>query len=173
LKTGDVIDQLDGHKVLDSSSLQIAVSQDRPGQKVQLGVIRNGQPMNVTVNVGEYHKPGTEVADNGSAQGAGNTGKLGLAVDDLSPDARQQLNVPSEVHGAVIADVRPGSPAEDAGLQPGDVVVEVNRKPVASGEQFASAVHAAPAGKSLLLLVWTKGGESFVVVQPSNSQNGM
>jgi serine protease Do len=53
------------------------------------------------------------------------------------------------------------------------VVVEVNRKPVASGEQFASAVHAAPAGKSLLLLVWTKGGESFVVVQPSNSQNGM
>jgi serine protease Do len=58
-------------------------------------------------------------------------------------------------------------------LQPGDVVVEVNRKPVTSAEQFASAVHATPEGKALLLLVWTKGGESFIVVQPSNSQNGM
>ena len=174
LKSGDVIDQLDGHKVLDSSSLQIAVSQDQPGQKVQLGIIRNGQPMTLTANVGQYQKPGSEVAENGSGQGGANTGKLGLSVDDLTPDARQQLNVPANVSGAAIADVRPGSPADDAGLQPGDVVVEVNRKPVTSAEQFADAVHTTPTGKALLLLVWTKGGESFVVVHPANgSQNGM
>ena len=94
---------------------------------------------------------------NEAAPGQGNTGKLGLAVDDLNPDARQQLNVPADVHGAAIANVRPGSPADDAGLQPGDVVVEVNRKPVASAEQFANAVHATPAGKDILLLVWSKG----------------
>ncbi len=84
------------------------------------------------------------------------------------------MNVPSEVKGAAIANVRPGSPAEDAGLQPGDVVLEVNRKPVVSAEQFATAMHAVPAGKDILLLVWSKGNDSYRVVHPSSgSQNGM
>jgi len=174
LKSGDVIDQMDGHKVVDSSSLQIAVSQHKPGQKIELGVIRNGQPLTVSATVGEYKKPGTEVAENEGGQGQGNTGKLGLAVDDLDSDARQQLNVPAEVKGAAIANVRPGSPAEDAGLQPGDVVQEVNRKPVTSAEQFANAVHGTPAGKDILLLVWSKGNSSFRVVHPTEgSQSGM
>jgi serine protease Do len=174
LKSGDVIDQLDGHKVLDSSSLQIVISQDHPGQKVELGILRNGQPMTLSATVGQYNKPATEVAEIGSGQGAANTGKLGLSVDDLTPDARQQLNLPADVHGAAIANVRPGSPAEDAGLQPGDVVVEVNRKPVMSAEQFASAVRATPAGKDILLLVWSKGNDSYRVVHPTDgNQNGM
>ncbi|MGA1984220.1 MAG: trypsin-like peptidase domain-containing protein [Acidobacteriaceae bacterium] len=175
LKSGDVIDQLDGQKVVDSSSLQIAVSQRQPGQKIQLGVIRNGQPMSLSATVGEYHQPGTQVADNEQGNGGqANTGKLGLAVDDLNADARQQLNVPADVHGAAIANVRPGSPAEDAGLQPGDVVLEVNRKPVTSAEQFANAVHATPAGKDILLLVWSKGNSSFRVLHPADgNQSGM
>jgi serine protease Do len=174
LKTGDVIDQLNGHKIIDGSALQVAVSEDQPGQTIQLGVIRNGTPMQISVKVGEYHKPGTQVADNDSGQGGANTGKLGLAVDDLNQDARQQLNVPANVNGAAIANVRPGSPADNAGLQPGDVVVQVNRKPVTTAAQFADAVHASPAGKSLLMLVWTKGGESFIVVNPADgSQSGM
>ena len=174
LKTGDVIDQLNGHKIIDGSALQVAVSEDQPGQTIQLGVIRNGTPMQISVKVGEYHKPGAQVADNDSGQGGANTGKLGLAVDDLNQDARQQLNVPANVNGAAIANVRPGSPADNAGLQPGDVVVQVNRKPVTTAAQFADAVHASPAGKSLLMLVWTKGGESFIVVNPADgSQSGM
>jgi serine protease Do len=170
LKYGDVIDQLDGHKVMDSSSLQIAISQRKPGQKIELGVIRNGQPITVSATVGEYHKPGTEMAENDAAPGQANTGKLGLAVDDLDSDARQQLNVPADVKGAAIANVRPGSPAEDAGLQPGDVVQEVNRKPVTSAEQFANAMHAMPAGKDILLLVWSKGNSSFRVVHPTEGE---
>ena len=174
VKNGDVIDELNGRKVLDSSALQVAVSQDEPGQTIQLKVIRNGQPMTLSVKVGEYHKPGAEVAENTPEKGGANTGKLGLAVDDLNQDARQQLNVPAEVHGAAVAAVRPGSPAEDAGLQPGDVVVEVNRKPVTSAEQFASAVHATPAGKDLLLLVWSKGNNSYRVLHPTDGgQSGM
>ena len=174
LKNGDVIDQLNGHSVIDGSALQVAVSQDEPGQTIQLGILRNGQPMTLSVKVGEYKKPGAEVAETASGPGGENTGKLGLAVDDLNQDARQQLQLPSEVKGAAVANVRPGSPAEDAGLQPGDIVVEVNRKPVDSAEQFASAVHASPAGKDLLLLVWSKGGASYRVVHPTEgSQSGM
>jgi len=174
LQHGDVITELNGHKVEDSGALQIAVSQEAPGQTIQLGIIRNGTPMQISVKVGEYHKPGVELADNsGGASGQGNTGKLGLAVDDLDQDARQQLQVPADVKGAAIANVRPGSPADDAGLQPGDVVVEVNRKPVTSAEQFVSALHATPAGKDILLLVWSKGNDSYRVVHPDSRQSGM
>jgi serine protease Do len=175
LKNGDVITQLNGKPVLDGSALQVAVSQNQPGQTIQLGINRNGQPMQVSVKVGEYQKPNTEVAENeGGGSRQGNTGKLGLAVDDLDQGARQQLQVPADVKGAAVADVRPGSPAEDAGLQPGDVVVEVNRKPVGSAEQFVSAVHSSPTGKDLLLLVWSKGNNSYRVLhQTDGNQSGM
>jgi serine protease Do len=175
LKAGDVIDELNGHKIVDGSALQVAVSEDQPGQTIQLGIIRNGTPMQVSVKVGEYKKPGTQVAENdGGQDGKANTGKLGLAVDDLNQDARQQLQLPAELKGAAIANVRPGSPADDAGLQPGDVVLEVNRKPVTSAEQFSNLVHANPAGKDLLLLVWSKGNNSYRVVHPTDgNQSGM
>jgi serine protease Do len=175
IQHGDVIDELNGRKVVDSSALQVAVSEEQPGQTISLGILRNGKPMTLSVKLGEYQKPGTLAADNGS-QGSGeaNTGKLGLAVDDLNQDVRQQLNVPAEVKGAAIANVRPGSPADDAGLQPGDVVLEVNRQAVTSAEQFVNAVHASPAGKNVLLLVWSKGNASYRVLRPANSnQNGM
>jgi len=174
LKSGDVIDALNGRKVVDGSALQVAVSEDQPGKTIQLGILRNGQPMTISVTVGEYKKPGTQVAENDGGHGGANTGKLGLAVDDLNGDARQQLQVPADVKGAAVADVRPGSPAEDAGLQPGDVVVEVNRKPVDSAEQFVNAVHATPAGKDILLLVWSKGNNSYRVMHPTvDNQSGM
>ena len=174
LKQGDVIDELNGHKVIDGSALQVAVSEDHPGDVIHVGIIRNGQPQTVTITVGEYQKAGTEQASNDGNSGQGNTGKLGLAVDDVNSDVRQQLNLPADVKGAAVEQVRPGSPAEDAGLQPGDIVVEVDRKPVTSAEQFANAVHSSPAGRDLLLLVWSKGNESYRVVHPSNSsESGM
>ena len=175
LKQGDVIDAINGQKVIDGSALQVAVSQKQPGDTIHLGIIRGGQQQTVDIKVGEYHKPGTEVAGNDkSGDTQGNTGKLGIAVDDLSSDVRQQLNVPAEVKGAAVEQVRPGSPADDAGLQPGDVVLEVNRKPVGSAEQFANDVRSNPAGKDILLLVWSKGNASYRVVHPSNGvQNGM
>jgi serine protease Do len=78
------------------------------------------------------------------------------------------------VHGAAIENVRPGSAAEDAGLAQGDVILEVNRKPVDSADNFVSAIHAVPAGKDILLLVWSNGGASYRVVHPdTSSQSGM
>ena len=174
LKTGDVIRELNGKKIADGSALQVGIAEKQPGDTVQLGIIRNGTPMQIGVKLGEYHKSGTQLASNDQGSGQGNIGKLGLAVDDLDQDARQQLQVPADVKGAAIAQVRPGSPAEDAGLQPGDVVLEVNRKPVTSAEQFANAVKSTPAGKDILLLVWSKGNDSYRVVHPSSGdQNGM
>jgi serine protease Do len=172
LKNGDVIDELNGQKILNGSALQVAVSEDTPGTDIALGVIRNGASQTVHVKVGEYHKD-AEVASDGDAA-APQKGKLGLAVAELTPDVRNQLHIPSQVNGVAVQSVRPASPAEDAGLTPGDVIVEVDRKPVTSAEQFVNEAHANPAGKDLLLLVWSQGNASYRVVHTDGGeQNGM
>lgn len=171
LKSGDVLRELNGSKIANSSALQVAVSEMTPGTGISLGILRDGKPETINVKVGEFHN-NTEVASNsGSSSGHG---KLGVSVNDLTPEMRQQLNIPDQVKGAAIQSVRPASPAEDAGLAPGDVILEVNRHPVQSAEKFADEVHAAPAGKDILLLVWSRGGASYRVVHPENSNdNGM
>jgi serine protease Do len=171
LQNGDVITELDGHKIVNGSSLQVAVSEDTPGTEIALGVIRNGSRQTVNVKVGEYKK-NAEVASDGDAAGP-QKGKLGLAVAELTPDVRQQLHIPSQVNGVAVESVRPASPAEDAGLTAGDVILEVDRKPVSSAGQFVNEAHAAPAGKDLLLLVWSQGNASYRVVHTDGgNQNG-
>ena len=68
--------------------------------------------------------------------------------------------------GVVVGDVRSGSPADDAGITPGDVIQEVNRKPVNSPDQFVNQVHSSPAGQDLLLLVWTHGNSVYLTIHP-------
>ncbi len=164
LRQGDVISQLDGTRMLNGSALQVAVSELAPGTTITLGILRNGTPQTVSLKVGEF-QVNKEVASNKDSA-TPNSGKLGLAVDDLTPDLRQQLGVPSQIHGVAVEQVRPASPAEDASLAPGDVILEVNRQPVSSAEQFVTAVHAS--NKDLLLLVWSKGNEGYRVLHPEN-----
>jgi serine protease Do len=172
LRTGDVISQLNGQKVLNSSALQVAVSEMSPGTKISLGILREGKPTTVEVTVGQFHG-NSEVASNDDNQNGPQSGKLGLAVSDLTPEARQQLNIPDQVHGVVIQNVRQASPADDAGLQPGDIILEVDRHPASSASQFVNEVHQNPAGKDLLLLVWSKGNASYLTLHPDqNDQNG-
>jgi serine protease Do len=167
VQTGDVISQLNGEKIVNGSALQVAVSEMAPGTKIALGVIRDGKPVTLNLTVGQFHG-NAEVASNDSQddQTGAKTGKLGLAVSDLTPDARQQINVPDQVHGVVVQSVRPASPADEAGIQPGDVIVEVNRKPAQSASQFSSEVHQNREGKDLLLLVWSKGNASYRTIHP-------
>ena len=170
LKQGDVISELNGKKILNGSELQVAVSEDRPGTKIALGVIRDGKLTTVNLTVGEFHgKNDVESADGDG--GPQNNGKLGISVGDLTADARQQIHAPEQLHGVVVQQVRPNSPADDAGLQAGDVIVEIDRKPAASASQFVSEIHNSPAGKDLLLLVWSKGNASYRTVHTDN-QNG-
>jgi serine protease Do len=166
LKNGDVIDQLNGQKMPNGSALQMAIADMPPGTKVQLGILRNGHPQIIDLTIGEYHG-NSQVASNDDGEGTTNHGgKLGLAMSDITPDMRQQFNLPDDVKGAAIQSVRPGSPAEDAGLQPGDVIVQVNRHDVDSASQAVASVRSIPAGQDVLLLVWSNGGESYRVLHP-------
>jgi len=171
LRQGDVITKLNGQKIATSSALQVAVSELAPGTTISLGVLRDGKPMTVNIKIGTYGGDHQQLADN-DGDGGPQSGKLGLAVGDLTQDARQQLQVPETLHGAVVQNVRPASPADDAGLQPGDVILEVNRKPTDSASQFVNQVHGDSNGGDLLLLVWSKGNASYRTVHPDSGQNG-
>ncbi len=171
LRTGDVITGINGQKVSNGSDLQVTVSEMTPGTKAAVAITRDGKPDTLNLTVGRFHG-NSDVAGNDSddhAQG----GKLGLAVSDLTPEARQQDNVPDHVRGVVVQNVRPASPADEAGIQPGDVILEVDRKPLQSASQFADEVHQDRNGKDLLMLVWSKGNASYRTVHPDQgNQNG-
>jgi serine protease Do len=171
LQQGDVITRVNDIDVVNGSTLQVAVSEMTPGTKISLGVIRNGKPVTLSLTVGEFHG-NSEVASNDTSDGAdgAKTGKLGLAVSNLTADARQQINAPEQIHGVVVQSVRPASPADDAGIQPGDVILEVNRKAAESASQFASEVHQNQQGKDLLLLVWSKGNASYRTIHTDQDE---
>ncbi len=172
LKEGDVVTAVNGRPVETGSDLQVIVSEDAPGSKIELDVMRNGHPEKMNLTVGEYHKD-QEVAANTTDESG--HARLGIAISDLTPDVRQQLNLPSDVKGVAVAQVQPGSPAEDAGLTGGDVILEINRKPVESADQFRNDVKQAPADQDMLLRVWANGGTTYRVVHPETASgaNGM
>jgi serine protease Do len=166
LKEGDVVTAVNGQQVQSAGDLQVAVSEVAPGTKIQLEVQRNGHADKVDLTVGEYHHD-DEVA--ASASDESGHPRLGISIADITPDIRQQLNLPSDVQGVAVAQVQPASPAEDAGLSGGNVILELNRQPVKSAEQFRNEVKQLPAGKDLLLLVWANGGSSYRVVHPAGA----
>ncbi|ADV82460.1 Do family serine endopeptidase [Terriglobus saanensis] len=168
MKNGDVITSLNGRTVENGGELQVEVAQMTPGTHATLGILRNGAAQKVNITLGEYKKDAQAASNDGDGNGRqSNGGKLGLAMSDLTPEMRQQMNIPDSVKGAAIAQVRPGSPAEDAGLQPGNVILEVNRKLTLSAGDVVSSIKSTPNGKQILLLVWSNGGASYRVVSPS------
>lgn len=163
LKTGDVITELDGRPVSDSGELQMKTTQKHPGDTIHLQVVRDGQTLSLPVTLeGANGKTEEQVAQNGNGKG-----RWGLGLADLTSDLRQQIQAPENVHGAVVENVRSGSPADNAGLERGDIIVSVNRKPTPSASEVAQALSSVPAGQDAMVLVWSTGGDTFRVLHPS------
>jgi serine protease Do len=163
LKTGDVITGLDGNPVSDAGELQMKVEQKQPGDTIHVEVSRDGKSLSVPITLESMSGSGVqEAAQNGSGKG-----RWGLGLADLTPDVRDQIQAPKSVEGAVVENVRPGSPADNAQLQQGDVIVSVNRKPVHNASDVAEALSGVPQGQDALVLVWSSGGTTFRVLHPS------
>jgi serine protease Do len=163
LRTGDVITKLNGQSVTDAGQLQMEVGQKHPGDKVQLEVVRDGKTINVAVTL-EAMGASTAAGTAGTEHGKG---RWGVSLGDLGQGERDQLQISSDVHGAVVEDVQPGSPADNAGLQRGDVIVEVNRHSEQSADDVAKALSNVAKGQDALVLVWSNGGNSFRVLHPA------
>jgi serine protease Do len=165
LKIGDLITGLDGRQISDAGQLQVVVGQTRPGTTIKLQVFRDGKNMELPVTLekmGARDKDEDETASNESDKP-----RWGVGLADVTPDVRQQLRASAQVKGAVVERVLPGSPADDAGLRPGDVIVGVNRHDMQSAADVKKALADIPKGQDALLLVWSNGGNTFRVLHSS------
>lgn len=160
LQPGDVVRELDGKPVATSSELSSRIASLGPGERVSLGVLRGGSPKSLSVTLGTF--PDQTVAD---AKQTENRGRLGVSVRTLTPDVAQGLDLPNDAKGVVIVSVKPGSPADDAGLREHDVVVGVDGSPVTEASAFQKAVTQARADSVLRLRVRRDQGYFFVAVR--------
>jgi serine protease Do len=168
LKSGDVVLEFNGKPVTDSRHLKLEVARAKPGQNVPMKVLRDGESQTLRVTVNEL--PGSEqLAKADSKTGSDDTETLkGVAVTDLSREARRQFDIPDNVKGAFVAEVEADSAAREAGLKPGDVILEINRHPVRNS-QDAVKLTENPKDKTTLLRVWSNGGTRYVVVDESKA----
>ena len=164
LKTGDVITRLDGQPVSDAGELQVQVGQKRSGTTIKLEVMREGKIVNVPVTL---EAMGGRNSDDESASSEHGKPRWGLGLADLTPDVRGHLQAPKEIHGAVVGNVQPGSPADNAGLRQGDVILEVNRHSVQSASDAVQELGKVTKGQDALVLVWSNGGNTYRVLHPS------
>ena len=149
--------------VSDAAELQVEVGQRKPGTTIHLQILRDGKDVSVPVTLADIAHRREEVSENTGEHGKA---RWGLGLADLTPDSREQIQAPNDVKGALIEQVQPGSSAEDAGLQPGDVILEVNRHTVQSAADVKQDLGKVPAGQNALLLIWSNGGNSFRVLHP-------
>ena len=161
LKRGDVVLALNGQPTSGADQLRLRISQMPPGSTAKLQIYRDGKTQDVDVTLGEL--PAEKTASTGSDQ-TGQGGLEGVDVQELTPDIAHELNLPAGTRGVVIGSVDPASQAAAAGLDRGNVIEEVNHKPVTNIEQYKQAV-AAAGQQPVLLLVNQNGVTRFMVVQ--------
>ena len=167
LKPGDVVVALNGKPVSDNSQLTRDVGVIPPGSTVKLDIIREGKQRTVEVKLAERpdekEQGGRTPSKGGQEKEQGDL--LGLSVQDVTPQLARQSQVDPATKGAVVVDVAPDSPAADAGLEPGDVVLEVNRRAVASAAEYKNAVKAVKKGDTALVRVRRGQATQYVPVR--------
>jgi len=167
VKTGDVVTGLGDEQIKSPKDLSRLVADMTPGAKQKLTVWREGKSTELAITIGGNDVETKQVAANGEDGGAQLTGpSIGVALADLTPDAREELKLPKGVNGALIAKVNPDKTAAAAGIQTGDVIVSVNDRRVKDAREAKAAVaEAAKSGrKSVLLLIERGGNTTFVAV---------
>ena len=154
IKRGDIIVEFNGHKIEKVHELTSMVAIIPPGTQVKLKVIREGKEKDITVRLGE-------LPEKIARKEEGVKEKLGLTVQEITPQIADRFNL-GEENGVVITDVDPGSITDESGLQPGDVILEINRQTIKNIDDYKSAVEMIEKGKTALFLV--KRGENTMYV---------
>lgn len=167
LRPGDVILAVNDRPITAPRDLAVAVAAAKPGANATLSIVRDGVASEVPVTLA------TLKSDRIAAAEPAGQGGIGVALAPLTADLRRQLDVPAQVQGAVVAGVKPGSAAEQAGLRPGDVVVGVGTRQIASAEEAARAIRGATGGAkgdhALALRILREGRTAFVAVDTSTA----
>lgn len=165
LRRGDVVVDVNGTPVKDAGALRMIIAETDPGKQVTLGVLRGNKRIDLVCTLGEMPTE-RQAAPNAKPEGAG---PLGAMMAPLTPDLQTKLGVPEGTTGAVVVRVKPGSRAAEAGLQPGDVIQEVDRTPIRGPEDLKQALSKNPKQAHLLLV--RHGQETHYVAIPAEEGN--
>jgi serine protease Do len=158
LQQGDIIVAYQNNPVTNVGAFRNQVSLTAPGSRAQLTVVRNGRNQEIDIVIGTLSQ------DQAVAQDAiESSEELGMSVQTLTPQLAQQFNLESG-QGVVVTQVTPGSVAAIAGIQPGTVILEVNRNPVDSAETFNQAIEESGDENRVMLLIRTSAGQRYVVL---------
>lgn len=160
VERGDVILSFNDTPIKDSHELPAVVAQTPVGERVTVTVLRRGREKSFTVTLGELTDQRAE-----AESGEESSKDWGITVASLTPETRRRFQLDRAQRGVVVVEVAPGSPAEEAGVQPGDVIEEVNRQPVNSAQDFTTATADAKNQDALLLLVRRGTATSFFALQ--------
>jgi serine protease Do len=162
LQQGDVITAFDGHPITGTRDLAMAVANIASGKTVGMTVWRDNHSRSVSVTVGTQDT--TRVA---SAADTTSEKPVGMSLEALTPDMRDQLNLAPGIAGVMVAQVTPGSNADESGVQAGDVIQRIGGSAVRSPNQVADAIHAAEHNKkdAVSMLVMRNGVSSYLGLQ--------
>jgi Do/DeqQ family serine protease len=165
LKRGDVIKSFNGQEVQDYNSLRNRVADVAPGSTVAVGIVRDGSEKTLNVKLDEAESS-RAARENGGSSREDDHAALGVSVVPVTPDVASRNQLPRDVKGLLVQEVAPDGRAADAGIEPGDVIMEVNRQPVQTIDELRNAVRRN-TDKPTLLLVNREGQNLFVTVRAS------
>ncbi len=155
IRVEDIITEINGKAVKDTHDLLLKIASIPVGEKVSVKVVRDGKPMVFTLTVAE-RKDRPEIAST-----KGSKGYFGIVAQEISPEISRQLGIP-QGSGVMIIDIENGSAAEDVGLQPQDIVLQVNKVKISSLKQYVKEIGKAAEKKNVTLLV-QRGKSKFFV----------
>jgi serine protease Do len=161
IKQGDVIVEYDGKPVNESAELPLLVARTPVNKTVKVKLIRDKETLTLPVQIAELKEEEAVEARTGTEE------DLGMTVQTLTPELAENLGLERSQKGVVVTQVEPGSPAGEAGLRRGDVILEVNRKPVKDVDAYKKTLRAGGKGKSALFLVRRGDNTIFLAVKPS------
>jgi serine protease Do len=159
LKVGDTITTVDGKKVTKGSELVADIASRKPGSKVELGFLRNGKQQDTSVTIADRAKlfaARLNEDEAGNDESAPKQDKFGITVRKLTPDMAERLDMPAG-KGVIVQDVKPGGFADDINLGRGDIILEINKQPVNSEEDFAKVESSLKSGQDVVFLVRPRG----------------
>jgi serine protease Do len=165
LEQGDVVRSYNGQEVAEVRDLTKMVASTEPGNDAEIVVWRDGEEVALDVEIGEMEADEQVVAA-ATDEAGDDTPKLGVALASLTPEAKQSMDLPEDLEGAVVTDVQPGSPAAEKGLQRGDVIIEADHQKVTTPKTVSDAVRAAAerGDETILLLVKREGQDRFIAI---------
>jgi serine protease Do len=160
LKVGDTITTVDGKPVKNGDELVADIASRKPGSKVNLGFMRNNNKQDASVTVADRAKLfAARLGDDEESEedsGPKET-KFGLTVQNVTADIADRLEIPAN-KGVIVQDVKSSSFADDIGVARGDVILEVNRQPVNTVEEFSKVQASLKSGQDVVFLVRQRGG---------------